>query len=252
MINQVNILGIILIILCLGLILAFAFIKKLSQITRLRDITAFKHLKQAIGLTVEDGKCLHISLGQADLLDTTNASAFIGLSTLERLSQLALISDKPPIATSGSGALSILSQDTLKYTYRKGNLSDQYQSERAYMTGVSPFSYAIGAVPIIKNEQVHTSLLIGNFGPEVALLTEAGDRQNAFTLAASDSLTGQAVLYAAAKEPLIGEELFAVPAYLNAGKFHQASLRAQDILRWVLIIAILVGAILKFLGISLI
>jgi len=55
------------------------------------------------------------------------------------------------------------------------------------------------------------------------------------------------VLFAAAQEPLIGEELYAAGAYLKSGPIHIASLRAQDVLRWVLIFAILLGAILKFL-----
>jgi hypothetical protein len=45
---------------------------------------------------------------------------------------------------------------------------------------------------------------------------------------------------------LIGEELYAASAYLKAGPAHYATLSAQDVLRWVLVAAILVGAILKF------
>ena len=69
------------------------------------------------------------------------------------------------------------------------------------------------------------------------------------TLAGSDDLPAQAVLYAAAQEPLIGEELYAAGAYLKTGPVHTASLRAQDLLRWVIILAILLGSILKFLEI---
>ncbi len=47
----------------------------------------------------------------------------------------------------------------------------------------------------------------------------------------------------------LGEELYAAGAYLGAGGAHSASLRMQDILRWVLVAAILIGAILKLLGI---
>ena len=50
---------------------------------------------------------------------------------------------------------------------------------------------------------------------------------------------------------LIGEELFAVPAYLQAGPFHVASLQVQDILRWVVIALILGGVVLKLVGVSL-
>jgi hypothetical protein len=48
---------------------------------------------------------------------------------------------------------------------------------------------------------------------------------------------------------LLGEELYAAGAYLGAGAAHTASLGMQDILRWVLVVIIVIGAILKLLGI---
>ena len=218
----------------------------------LRPIPAFQRLRRAIGLAVEDGKRLHVSLGKSSLLEPTNPSALAGLSTLERIAQLSIISDRPPIATSGDGALSILSQDTLRAAYRTGNALEQYDPDRGRLAGLTPFSYIAGTLPVFRQEQASSHILIGNFGPEVGLLTQAADQQRVFILATSDSLPAQAVLYATSQEVLIGEELFAVPAYLNAGPAHTASLRVQDILRWGSIAVIVIGAILKNLGISLI
>jgi hypothetical protein len=173
------------------------------------------------------------------------------LSTLDRIAALSMISDRPPIATSGEGSLSILSQDELRSSYRDGNALEQYDQDRGRLGGVSPLSYAAGVLPVIRDDQVSANILVGNFGPEVGLMTDAAYRQQAFVVAASDSLPAQAVIYAAAEEPLIGEELFAVPAYLQAGPFHVASLQVQDILRWVVIAIILGGVVLKLVGVSL-
>ena len=112
-------------------------------------------------------------------------------------------------------------------------------------------SYIAGTFPVIRDERVSTNILVGNFGPEVGLLAEASDQQNAFTLATSDAMATQAVLYAVAEETLIGEELFALPAYLQAGPVHQASLRIQDVLRWVVIGLIVLAALLSIVGITL-
>jgi len=116
------------------------------------------------------------------------------------------------------------------------------------VTGLSPFSYAAGAINISQNENVSTNIMIGHFGPEAALLTEASDRENVSVIGASDDLAGQAVLFANTQDALIGEELFATGAYLGAGPTHVASLTVQDILRWVLILVLLVGAFAKLLG----
>jgi hypothetical protein len=243
-----NLLGIALIVLAAGLIFVFALPRRKPLARALRPIPAVKRLRRAIGLAVEDGKRLHVSLGSASITSPQNASALVGLSALERIAQISVISDRPPVATSGDGSLALLTQDTLQGVYRAGNAMDQFDPDRGRLTGTDPLSYVSGAIPVMHREQVSANVLIGNFGPEVGLLCEASEHANAFSLAASDSLPAQAVMFATAEETLIGEEMFALPAYLQAGAAHQASLRAQDYLRLVLVGALILGAILKFLG----
>jgi len=101
---------------------------------------------------------------------------------------------------------------------------------------------------MMQDENVSTAILLGHFGPEAALLTESAERANVLTLGASDDLSAQSVLFAASHEPLIGEELFAAGAYLGAGPSHAASLTLQDILRWLIILALIGGAAAKFTG----
>jgi hypothetical protein len=112
-------------------------------------------------------------------------------------------------------------------------------------------SFAAGAMPTIHDEHVSANFFAGHIGTEIALLTEAGERSRSLTVAGTDSLHAQAVLYATSDEPLLGEELYAAGAYLDAGPAHSASLRMQDILRWVVVAVIVIGAIFKLLGIVL-
>lgn len=244
-----NLIGLVLILLTAGYMFLFALPRFSRKAPALRTIGAFQKLRRAIGLTVEQGTRLHISLGKSSISGPDNASALASLSTLERITRTSSLSDRPPLATSGDGTLAILSQDTLRAGYRLTNAQDQYNPDRGRLTGPTPMSYVAGMLPVMTDEQVSTHLLLGNFGPEIALITEAAEQQGAFTLASSDSLPAQAVLYASAQEPLIGEELFAVPAYLQAGTMHQSSLRAQDLLRWVVIGGLVIGSLLKLAGI---
>jgi hypothetical protein len=213
-----------------------------------REVSAFTHLRQAIGRVVEDGTRLHVSLGRGALISPQSASALAGLTLLRRLAELTSAGDKPPIATSGDAALTILSQATLQAA-SKASAQGAYDPTAGRLTGLTPFSYAAGAIPPIRDENISANVLIGNFGVEAALLADAAERSNTFTLSASDNLAAQAVLFASAQEPLIGEELYAAGAYIDAGPFHSASLTVQDILRWLIIAVILVGALLKLAGI---
>jgi hypothetical protein len=117
------------------------------------------------------------------------------------------------------------------------------------LTGLTPFSYAAGTIPVARDENVSANVFLGDYGAEAALMADAAERENSTLIAASDSLSAQSIFYATTQDPLIGEELFAAGAYVGAGAVHEASLTVQDILRWLIILAILIGSGLKFMGV---
>jgi hypothetical protein len=214
----------------------------------LRPIEAYERLNRAVGLAVENGTRLHISLGRGSLFTARGGSALAGLAMLRRLAERTSASDRPPIVTSGDAALTILSQDTLHSGYRAAGAEEQYRFSTGRLTGLTPFSYAAGTMAVEHDENVSANVIIGDLGAESALIAETSDRENSSLIAASDDLSAQAIFYASAQEPLIGEELFAAGAYIGSGAAHEASLHVQDILRWLIIAAILAGSLLKFMG----
>lgn len=214
-----------------------------------RSIPAFSRIRRAVSLVVEDGTRLHVSLGHGNLQTQFGAAAFAGLSLLRRLGEITTLSDRPPIATSGNSVLAVVSQDTLRAAHEAVAVEQSFDMNNGRLTGLTPFSYVAGVMPTIRDESISTNVFIGNFGVEVGLLAEASERQNAVVIAASDNLPAQAVLYAATPDAIVAEELFASGAYVQAGRMHSASLLVQDVFRWLIIIAILVGAGLKMAGI---
>jgi hypothetical protein len=102
---------------------------------------------------------------------------------------------------------------------------------------------------MLTSEEVSIHILSGSFGTEGALAADFGRRNQAFVLAGTDDVQTQALFYGTADYPLIGEELFAGGAYLGVGELHKASLRAQDIIRIVIVALILLGTLLKTFGV---
>ena len=237
-------------LLLLALILLIGLTLLRSKIpTALRKIEAYDRLTRSVGLAVENGTRLHISLGRGSLFTTRGASALAGLAMLHRLTQRTSLSDRPPVVTTGDASLAILSQDTLQAGYRAAGAEDQYQYTTGRLTGLTPFAYAAGTIPVTKDEQVSTNVFLGDYGSEAALMADAAERDNSTLIAASDGISAQSVFYATSQDPLIGEELFAAGAYVGAGPVHEASLTVQDVLRWLIILAIVVGSAFKFLGV---
>ena len=215
---------------------------------KLRDIPALTRLFRTLGLSVEDGTRLHISLGRGSFLDSRGGSGLAGLAVLRYIAERTSVSDEPAVASAGDPALGLLAQDTLQAGYQAAGVEELYVPTTGRVTGLTPFGYAAGAMNISQNENVSTNIMLGHFGPEAALLAEASDRENITVIGASDDLAGQAVLFANTQDALIGEELFAAGAYMGAGASHTASLTVQDILRWTIIVALLGGAFAKFAG----
>jgi len=247
-ISLYSIIGIVLLLAAAGLMFWFSLPQRDRPSRVLRPLTALRRTRRAIGLSVEEGKRIHVSIGKASILSPNNASGLVGLNTADRISQFSMISDRPPVVSSGDGTLAILAQDTLRSTYRAVNILDNFNPHQGRLTGPTPLAYVAGTMPLMRGEGVSTNLLIGSFGPEVGLLLDSASHGKSFTVAGSEALDAQAVMYALADEVLIGEEFFAAPAYLQGTSMQVSSLRAQDVLRWVLVGVLLIGAILKLLS----
>ena len=239
-----GLIGLGVVLLVAGLMAAFAVIQQRTPFS-FRNIPAFPRIRRAVSLVVEDGTRLHVSLGRGSLLTPFGAAAYAGLSLLRNLGEVTSLSDRPPVATSGDAVLNLVAQDTLRTAHEAVAVDQNFDMNNGRLTGLTPFSYAAGVMPAIRDESISTNILIGNFGVEVGLLTESAERQNASVIAASDNLPAQAVLYAVSPDPLIGEELFAAGAYVQTDTMHAASLLTQDVARWLIIAIIIIGAILK-------
>ena len=242
-----NLLGLGLIGISAVLLLVLSILQRKS-VPKLRSIPALTRLYRAIGLSVEDGTRLLIGLGNTSLLTGSAGAPLAGLAMLRHLTERTSLSDRPPIAIAGEAPLALLAQDTLEAGYEGAGAGEYYIPTTGRVVGLTPFSAAAGTLPIFRDESVSAAVFIGHFGIEAALLADAAERENALVVGSSDDLASQAVWYACAPETLIGEELFAAGAYLGANPSQTASLTVQDILRWIIILALVAGAGLKLSG----
>lgn len=213
-----------------------------------RPVEALQSLPATVGAAVETGRRLHISLGSGAIGETNTAATLAGLTVLDQISAAAVVSDKPPVVTSADGAAMFLAQDTLRNVYTRQNAQQRYDPAAARVAGLSPMSFGAALTALVKDESTAGTVLVGPVGPEAVLLAEAGSRAHLTTLAGSDNPAAQALLFAAADEPLVGEDLFAGGAYIGRLPAHVASLRAQDIMRILIGLAIVGGVLAKTFG----
>lgn len=242
--------GIVIIFLFLGSMIFFILIRDEEEEQSLRPISAYDRIKEAIGLSVEEGSQLHVSLGRGGFTSFQSASALAGLTMLQEIIKSSSVCDYPPVATTGNATISILAQDIIDDTSKAIRIEDYERTSRGELVGLTPFSYAVGTLTTIRDDRVSANILAGWYGSEATWSTIAGDRQGSLTVAGTAQLPAQAIMYATASEPLIGEELFAAGAYLSDHPAHEASVNTQDVFRWLLVVMIILGIVLKYLGLS--
>jgi hypothetical protein len=244
-----SLLSVIFLVLFIGLIIALALLRTRWPVS-FRTLKGYQALAEAIEQSVESGERVHVSLGTGTLLEQDSAPALAGLAILHKIARSTAMSDKPVVVTAGNGAMMVLAQDTLRTAYRKAGAAPRFQLVSGRFLGPTPFAYAAGLPETLRAEDVSVNVLSGSFGLEGGLAATFGKKhQDAFVLAGTDDVQTQALLYATADYPLIGEEVFASGAYLERGPLHRSSLRAQDMIRLGMIGLILLGTLLATLGV---
>ncbi len=246
----VNLLGLLVLMLFVVLLIVFIAVGDRWPVS-FRRIRGYEALLKALERAVESGERVHLSLGTGSLIGTDSAAAFAGLVVLTEIAKMTSLSDRPAVVSTGDGAMAIVAGDTLRDAYREAGALDRYNPISARMLGPTPFSYVANIPILLESERVSANVLLGAFGAEGALTADFGERKQTFVMAGTEDIQSQALLYAVAEYPLIGEEVFAGGAYLDAGPAHKASLRVQDTVRFIIVGGILLGLLLNFLGISL-
>ncbi len=216
----------------------------------LRPINGFKTLEGNIGRATESASLLHLSLGQASLTGAANPTSIAALTILDYLAKEGFANGNPPIVTVGDGTLLIAAQERMDNAHRESQKSKGLEKGDVQFiaNNTDSFTYASGVATLIQQNKVISNVLVGHFGPELGIMTDAADRKNVQQIIGADDPIALALGSAATNDLLIGEELFAGGAYLEGNSNQLASLQAQDILRLLLALSILGVAIYQLVA----
>jgi hypothetical protein len=243
-----DLLGLILIGIGVLAYIAFTFLAHRGLKPTLRPLRGYDMLPKQVGQAIESGGRVHVSLGANSLIGEKAGVTLAGLSVLDIASHASAISDLSPVATTADASTLLVAGDFVRRAYRQKGTLERYESTAARLVALDPVALAGGATSVVADDDVRANILIGSFGPEVALIAEAGERHGISQTIGSDRLEAQAVGYVMADQALIGEEMFVARAYLTEDSAAIGSLIALDILRWIIAGIIAVGAVLQTFG----
>jgi hypothetical protein len=213
----------------------------------LRPLASIDGLAGQIGRAIESGRQLHLTLGQASLIGNASPTSLSATAVLDNLAKDGCANGTPPLITVGDGTLLPLAQGSLQNALAIAGRSGDFDLSLTQFVAhnTDPFAYSAGVAALLQQQRVASNIMVGRFGPEIAIMAEAANRQNIEQVIGTDDPTALAVAMTVTENVLIGEELFATSAYLEGRPSQLASLQLQDILRWIVVFFILGTAVFQ-------
>ena len=212
----------------------------------LRKTSAVRSSEILSQAAAEQGKRLTIGLG-LDVADSVTAMA--SLPMLAALIRRSIFTDQPVRATSGGGTLASLSQSVVRGTYQGALAPELFKPDYALLAGLSPYAYLAGLLPQAASRANAGIMLYGPHRPESLLAADIAERKGNPVIALTSDLSAQAVLLASSAQLSFGEDYFDGGASLQVNSSAAAALQAQDLLRIVITIGLIAGAVLRLLGV---
>lgn len=241
---------------------AFAYwaIKRGMTIS-LRTIPGYATLTQLLTQSAETGRPVHVSLGVHGIADASTADTMAGLTTLEYIAERGVISEVAPIVTIANPTALPVAQDVLRRVYVRHGYAEEYDPARARFvaptsgagtsittTAGGGMAYAAGTMQTLSQQPLSANVMVGRFGDEFLLLGETGAQQGVPQVGGTSIEQVMPLVQTTIDNPLIGEEIYASGAYLLKKPAHLSSLLAQDVARWLVVLAIVVIVVMKTLG----
>jgi hypothetical protein len=230
------------------LFLCFAWLARRGITVPLRPIEAYETLRGMLGRALETDRSLHISMGTAGLGGRSTAETIAGLTILEHLAEHTGFSYVAPFVTVSDPTLLPAAQDVIRRGHaRHGPLQPVDLSRVRYISS-DPVAYASGVAEILMHENLAGNIMVGALGHEFLLMSEVGTFQGLEQVGGVVAPETLALAVPSTDYTLLGEEIFAAGAYLAARASHLGSLRAQDWLRWAIVLVIIGGVVARTVG----
>ena len=237
------------IILIIFSILILCCIKHAKKVPSLfiRKIKGLDAIDDALGRATEMGKPALFVHG---LNDMDSISTIAAINILGRIALRVAEYDTPLKVSNIYPIVLSVSQEVVKESYLEAGRPDAYVEDNVFLAASEQFPYVVALSGIMTREKPAANFFVGYFYAESLILSETGAATGAIQIAATDAFTQLPFFITTCDYTLMGEELYAASAYLSREPLLLGSLRAQDIIKGVLIGVIVFGAILATCGVD--
>ncbi|MEC7241348.1 MAG: DUF6754 domain-containing protein [Myxococcota bacterium] len=228
-----------------GLMMVYTRRAQRGEEIYIRRIPGIDAIEEGIGRATEMGKPVLYVPGIDDLQDIQTIASMLILGqvskTVAEYQSDLIVSCCIPIVRE-------VADEVVKAGYFQAGHPDAYNASNIRFISSEQFAFCAGTNGIMLREKPATNIYFGRFFAESLILAETGFVNRSIQIAGTAEATQLPFFVAACDYTLIGEELFAVSAYLSKDPRLVSSLKASDIVKVLCVAALLLGTVLHSMG----
>ena len=205
-------------------------------------------IRSQIVKSLEESAPIHLDINDSGEAALGGGVMLAAAKTADTVSAQMAFADEPWAITAPGGLAVNIAKDSVRSGMEAADYGNSYDANCAVFSGTAPYEHTAGNAAALELAPSALHLAIGSFGASSALndtLHAKGD----ILCVGGDDLISQAVGTVAADAVFVGEQYTEIPDSLDHIKKVNSSLLAMDIVRWLIIAAIIVFAGVGLTGI---
>jgi hypothetical protein len=207
----------------------------------IREIPGLKAVEEAVGRATEMGASILYTPGWGG--DIQRPTTIASMNILSKVAEKTAEYDCRLLYPTHDPVIMAVAQEVVKEAYARAGYPERFRPDDVFYVSSSQFGYAAAVDGIISRSKPASIFLLGTFEAESLILAETGNSIGAIQIAGTDSTIQLSFFIVACDYTLIGEELFAASGYLSGSESILASVRAQDILKILITLFVIIATI---------
>jgi hypothetical protein len=208
----------------------------------LRTIPGLKAIEEAVGRATEMGKSVLFVPGISDL---DQVETITGLNILGHVAEHTAKYETSLNVPVSKSIVMEAGREVCKEAYLRAGRPDLYYDDMVHYVTEEQFAYTAGITGIMERDKPAACFYLGKFYAESLILAEAGNSIGALQIAGTGSYSQIPFFVTACDYTLIGEEFFVASAYLSKKPELVGSIKGQDIVKLLVMIAIVATVVLN-------
>jgi len=233
------------VILFFGFVLYYVASAQAGKKPFVRRIPGIDAIEEAIGRATEMGRSVLYVPGIQDISEIQTVA---GLVILESVAKLTAKYETPIIVPVTYPIPFTIAEEMVKAGYLHAGRPEAYDPNSVRFVSPEQFAYVASVTGVMMRDRPAAHIFMGSFFAESLLLAETGFATGAIQVAGTANVHQLPFFVVACDYTLIGEELYAASAYLSGEPKLVGALKGADLMKIVIISAIIMGGILETLG----